>query len=328
MKINAENFLDNFSKYIVEENIYFVSGNESGMILSVEKLLIKELNKNSDCEVKKVDNKNIKNEDFDNITKSSSLFEKKNIVVFNNPGSSFLDILNDTNFKNNTIIIKAENVNNSSKIKKFFDSHKKFISISCYKISSAFKKRTIDTFLNKKDLKLDKDAYWFFLENSSNEFQLLQNDLTKIYDYGKKSVTLNELRKIISNNSSVEMEELFFQCFTSNKELILSKTNLKISSLAEAYNFLQTFKRYAKILVFAVEEKSNKDVESLTNYFLPKYLFRQKENFKTILKKSNLEKLSKIYKLIQKTELYLRKNDSHFLIIIQRFMLNCSQALK
>ena len=79
------------------------------------------------------------------------------------------------------------------------------------------------------------------------------------------------------------MDELFFQCFTSTKDVILHKTNKTINNIGDAIIFLQVFKKYTKILVLAVEEKSNKDIENLTNYFLPKYLFRQKQSFKIIL---------------------------------------------
>ncbi|PPR45040.1 MAG: hypothetical protein CFH18_00054 [Alphaproteobacteria bacterium MarineAlpha5_Bin8] len=328
MKINAEKFLENHSKYISEGCVYLISGNEPGLILSIERLIVKELNTKSDNEIIVVDQKKDKNVDFNNTTKSQSLFNKKNIITLKNPDNGLLESLDTININDNTIVVKAENIKNSSKIKKYFDNHKQFISISCYKLSSGFKKRKIDTFLNQADLKLSKEAYWFFIENSSDEFQLLQNDLDKIFDYGKKTISLTELRKIITNIGSVEMEELFFQSFLTNKELIISKTIRAINNSSEAYLFLQVFKKFTRLLVLAIEDKSEKDIENLTNYYLPKYLFKQKEGFKTLVNRSNLKQISKIFKLIQKTELFLRKNDAHYLIIVQRFLLNCSQALK
>ena len=41
-----------------------------------------------------------------------------------------------------------------------------------------------------------------------------------------------------------------------------------------------------------------------------------------------MNKIIKINNLIQKSELFLRKNETKFLIIIQRFMLNCAWTLK
>ncbi len=328
MKINAEKFLDNIKKYVVTETIYLISGNESGFISGIEKLIISNLNSEQDNEIITIDKKNDKNFDFENVTMSQSLFKTKNIIIIKNPDNVVVDSLEKLDLKNNTIIIRADNIKNTTKIKKHFDNHKSFFSISCYKLSTNFKKKIIDQFINKKKLSLTKESYWFLVDNTSDEFQLLQNDLDKIYSFGKSSVSVEELRKIISNNNTSEMDELFFQCFTLKKDVILSKTSKTIHSVNDAFIFLQTFKRLIKILVLAIEEKSNKNMGSLTNYFLPKYLFRQKENFKIILQKSNLKKVSQIYLLIQKTELYLRKNDGHFLIIIQRFLLNCSNSLK
>ena len=328
MKINAEKFIDNIKKYVVPETVYLVSGNESGLISSIEKLIISNLNSGQDNEIITVDKKNDKNLDFANIAMSQSLFKTKNIIIIKNPDNVIFDSLEKLDIKNNTIILRADNIKNTSKIKKYFDNHKSFFSISCYKLSANFKKKIIDQFINNKKLTLTKESYWFLVENTSDEFQLLQNDLDKIYSFGKSSVSVEELRKIISNTNTSEMDELFFHCFTLKKDMILSKTSKTIHSVNDAFVFLQAFKRLTKILVLAIEEKSNKNMEGLTNYFLPKYLFRQKENFKIILQKSNLKKISQIYLLMQKTELYLRKNDGHFLIIIQRFLLNCSNSLK
>ena len=97
MKINAEKFLENHSKYISEGCVYLISGNEPGLILSIERLIVKELNTKSDNEIIVVDQKKDKNVDFNNTTKSQSLFNKKNIITLKNPDNGLLESLDTRN---------------------------------------------------------------------------------------------------------------------------------------------------------------------------------------------------------------------------------------
>ena len=91
---------------------------------------------------------------------------------------------------------------------------------------------------------------------------------------------------------------------------------------------MQVVKKFTNILIHTSEKKIEKNIDSLIDYYLPKYLFKQKNNFKNIIKKTNLNKIIVINNLIQKTELFLKKNEAGFLIVIQRFLLNCSKTLK
>ena len=101
-----------------------------------------------------------------------------------------------------------------------------------------------------------------------------------------------------------------------------------IRSSADAYNFLQIAKNFLKILIFSSERKNENNITDIAEHYLPKYLFRQKTSFELAVTRANLNKIRIINNLLQKTELYLRKNDSRFLIIIQRFLLNFSKTIK
>ena len=101
-----------------------------------------------------------------------------------------------------------------------------------------------------------------------------------------------------------------------------------IRSSADAYSFLQITKNFLKILTFSSERKKENNILELVERYLPKYLFRQKVVFELAITKADLSKIRFINNLLQKTELYLRKNDSRFLIIIQRFLLNFSKTIK
>ena len=245
-----------------------------------------------------------------------------------NPIDSLVKSLENINIDNNTIIINGDNVKNSSKIKRFFDSHNKFYSIVCYKLTDKYKIKLIDKFISKQKSKITREAYWFLVENLSNEYQLLENELNKIIILNKNSISIKEIKELTTNYKQIHLDDLFFHCFISSNDKILKNSNRAINSSVDAYSFLQTVKKFTKILTITSEKKAEKSLDILVDNYLPKYLFKQKDNFKTIINKADINKIIIINNLIQKTELFLRKNNDNYLIIIQRFMLNCSKTLR
>jgi len=328
MKINAEKFLDNFHKYEFEKTVFFVTGNEEGLVNKVQNIILNKQKSTIHDEIKIIDYKIDKKINLKELSHNQSLFNKSNVFQIKNPNDSLIGGLEKINYNNNTVVISGENVKNNSKIKKYFDFHKKFYSIACYKLTKAFKKKLVDKLFNQKNCKLSKDAYWFFLENSSDKYQVLENEIEKISNYNKFDISIEDISKLSSNMDTLQFEDLFFQCLNGNNQLIINKSKKTIRSSADAYSFLQTAKNFLKILISTSEEKKKKNVIDLVEHYLPKYLFRQKSSFELAIIKANLNKIIDINILLQKTELYLRKNDSGFLIIIQRFLLNFSKIIK
>ena len=327
MKINAEIFLEKSDQHKLKNNIILISGNEFGLISKIQENIVSSVGSLQKADIVHCDFKNQKTS-LDEIFNSDSLFGNPKILLFTNITDSKIDYVKNLETKNETIIIKGENIKSNSKIKKYFDSHKSFISVVCYKLTKNYKKKFIDSFLNKEGCKLTKEAYWFLLENASEEYKFLEGELLKVVNFGKNPIELEQIRKLLSNHNQIQLDDLFFASMLGNFSLIINKSQLSIQSSSDAYSFLNIVKNFSKILVHTSENKNGEKDSVLVDKYLPKYLFKHKENFRNILKKTNIEKLTNLNKLIQKTELLLRKNDQKFLIIIQRFLLNCSRILR
>ena len=144
----------------------------------------------------------------------------------------------------------------------------------------------------------------------------------------RKQLIDDYLLRLSTNYNQIQLDDLFFQCLISSNDIILKNSYRVINSSVDAYGFLQTVKKFAKILIITSEQKSEKSLSILVDNYLPKYLFKQRDNFTIIINRANINKIVIINNLILKTELFLRKNNVDYLIIIQRFMLNCAKALK
>ncbi len=123
-------------------------------------------------------------------------------------------------------------------------------------------------------------------------------------------------------------DDLFFKCANKNAAALLENTNSFIRSHNDSYEIIGNIKRFVQILSLASTNKEIRNIDILTDKYLPRYLFMKKEAFKNILKKTSFEKIIKMNNLIQKTDILLRKNSSHYLEITQRFLLNFSKLMR
>ena len=327
MKINAENFIEKVDSFKINNNIFLITGNEPSLISKTINIILESLKSNK-FDNKFFDSKKNSSATLKELICSDSLFNTSETIQIINPNSETLEIIEKIESPQKSIIINGENVSNASKIRKFFDSHKKYYSILCYKLSKVFKKKLIERNLKKENCSLSEEAFDFFVSNISDEYQIIENEIIKIANYKNKDISIDEIKRLVSIENTIQFDELFFLCFSSKKNIIINSSINTIRSSSDSYAFLQVVKNFTKILTQTSEKKINQSAESLGRLYLPKYLFKQKHNFEIAIKKTNLDKINRIYKLIQKTELYLRKSDDKFLLVIQRFLLNLSKILK
>tara|TARA_Y100000590_G_scaffold422123_1_gene526487 strand:- start:14832 stop:15818 length:987 start_codon:yes stop_codon:yes gene_type:complete len=328
MKINPEFFLLDSEKYNFKDNIIFVSGNEETFIYKIQNIVLESIKKILNFDLEFVDLKNSKQNDLDSVLNSGSLFENYKIIQINNVGEKHLSMIQGLKPKNTTILINGEGIKSSSKIKKFFDSHKVYCSFSCYKITRNFQKKIIDRNISSGKINLSKDAYWFLLENISDKYLLFENEIEKLKNYTSEKISLLNIKKMLSNTVSTEFDDLFFRCALGNNKSIISYSQNAIRSSSDAYVFLQVVKNFNKIFLQTSEKKDEENERSLSKKYLPRYLFKQSESFELLIQKFNIEKIININKLLQKTELLLRKNDGNYLIILQRFLFNFKKFIK
>ena len=318
MKINLKEILIKPKNIKYKKKIFLVYGNEITLIKKIESSLLNILKGSGFSEKILLENKNLLENFEEEIP--TSLFSSSRIIVYNNPKEVSLSALEKINFENTAVIIVHTSLKSSSKLKIKFDSHKEFLSIGCYKISRELKKGIVDSFLTTNKIVLDSDAYWYFLDSSSNIFGLIENDLNKIINYNKNKISLKEVRLLISIYENKEgIDDLFLSNLSSKK--IIGKSDELINSPADLYILIQKIKFYLYIFF-----KSKNTYELEKN--IPRYLFSKKQNLCLFYKKIDVKKYIIILKLIKKTEFLLRKNEKMYLLLSQRFLLNLKKNIK
>ena len=134
MKVNAEKFINNLNQYKFEKTVFFISGNEDGLINKVKNIILSKQKSSTYRETRILDFKTDNKLDLKKLTDTQSLFNESKVLQIKNPNDSLIESLEKINYSNDTIIIEGKNIKNNSKIKKYFDFHKKFYSIYCYEL--------------------------------------------------------------------------------------------------------------------------------------------------------------------------------------------------
>ena len=317
MKVSPENILLDLNQNISKNNFFLISGNEETLTKEIERYFLEKLN---NLGFTKVTRKKGVVLCFETLNEDSgNLFDEKKILVFDSPKDVVFEDLKSVSMVDVAVIIYYPGLKNTSKIKKFCDSSPNFISTSCYKLSRDNKKRYLDFFIKKNNMTLDSGAYWYILDNSSDLYKLFESELIKINNYNKKNISIEELKKLIAYQNNGDIDKLFFMVLNNNKEIFIH-ASISIKSSSDSYLLLQRAKFYFELLS---KSQNIGDAEMM----LPKYLFKEKPKFLSIFKKINYSKASKINKIMQKTELLLRKHDSMYLSISQRFLANIKSSL-
>ena len=317
MKINPEKIILESKDFHFKKKIFLISGNEETLIKKIQHILIQKIRNEGFGEIQKNVSKKIS---FDNNNLNDSLFFKSKIILYENPKEVDQKYFDTINYTNTAIIICHTNLTNSSRIKKYFDTHKEFFSISCYKLSRNIKKIFLDFFLNQHKIQLENDCYGFILDNTSNHYQLFENEITKLINYDKKKIIIGDLRLLLSNSDSEEIDNLFFLMLEKNTEII-QQAHRTINSSSDSYLVLQRIKFFLGLLYSA------KNIDEAIETF-PKYLFKYKTKFLSIFEKTNTKKIAGALALIKKTELLLRKHSSMHQAISERFLLNLKKSLR
>mgnify|MGYP001185484123 CR=1 FL=1 len=310
MKVNFEEILFN-KNFEIANKTFFISGNEETLINKVEKTLIERFFLHGTKGVERVSSLEVH-------AKNNNLFYEKGLTILNNikglDKDSIIKFSND-----NSLIINTENTRGDTAIKKIFENQKNFILINCYELSKDKKINILNHFISSYNLKISKDAFWYLIENTDDKYLFFENEIHKLINLGKENCSLKDVMGLLSVPISEDYFVLLFSILKNNSDLV-KLYNSKINSISELYKFMYVTK-YCFEQIFRSENLS--DLEKN----IPRYMFKQKNNFASVFKKINKQNKNKIINLIFKTEELIRKSNTHYHSIGSRFLLNIKKSV-
>ncbi len=288
------------------------------------------LEKNNKSNVIKYDEKEIlENEDifFESIL-SNSLFENEKSIVINRGTDKINEIiinLIERNIDGITIIINANVLEKKSKLRKLFEKEKNLACIATYPDTNEILSNLALAFFKKIKISISQQNINLIVDKCGGDRLNLENELEKIkiYSTKKKSISSEEISKLINLSENHTFYELIDNCLAKNANKTLNILNENNFSNEDCIIILRTFLLKAKkILSLSIEYEKNKDINQTINSARPPIFWKEKDIVKTQLNKWTPEKIRELIYLINDIELQIKRNYNNSILLVTDFILN------
>ena len=302
-------------------------GKNEGLKNQLIKLL---LGKNNNSNVIKYDEKEIlENEDifFESIL-SNSLFENEKSIIINRGTDKINEIiinLIERNIDGITIIINANVLEKKSKLRKLFEKEKNLACIATYPDTNEILSNLTLAFFKKIKISISQQNINLIVDKCGGDRLNLENELEKIkiYSTKKKSISSEEISKLINLSENHTFYELIDNCLAKNANKTINILNENNFSNEDCIIILRTFLLKAKkILSLSIEYDKNKDINQTINSAKPPIFWKEKDIVKTQLNKWTPETIRELIYLINDIELQIKKNYNNSILLVTDFILN------
>jgi len=291
--------------FIPKTKLYLVSGNEVTLIQKVSEILVEKYKKKESIETSQINT-------IDNFVSEVGLFENrklflgKNCKGLNEKNLSKIDELSDV------FIFIQENSQKIKSIKNFFIKNQDLCLIDCYELSREAKIKILNNKITKERINISDNIYWLLVDKLDNRYVFFESEMKKILELDGKYLTVENIKKLLSNNTS-GVERVFFNLLKKNNEII-NIYREKITSNSEVNEFFYYCKYFCQQII------ESKNEGEYTN-IIPRYLFKEKNFLLNVYRKYNSRKKKILLKLLSSTEISLRTNGGLSMISGLRFLL-------
>ena len=308
MKIRPEILLNNNSDFFY--NKILVTGSDESFINYMREHIIKFFkNKNYFIDLSGNYNRNL----------AGDLFSNKKVLFVLKEYSSKKEGSENTSLDNQSVLIASPNGKKINTVKNNFSNSKNSLIIDCYPLNRKGKELTLRQYVDKNNIDLSNDIFWYIIENFDNQYVLFIQQLKTLNLLGGRIDSVDIIEKAVFIDNKIDLSKIFFNVLRSNKYLI-NIFNKNIYSQADFYIFLNSLKSYLEII------SSSNSKEGVLLKF-PRYLFAERDVFVQIYTQLNKKKIFEIYKNISRVESLVRKNSSLYNVIGLRFLLNTKKII-
>lgn len=260
------------------------------------------------------------NEDLDKLyitLSTKSLFGNiTHAVISDYPDSCTKEwekILANTNFCGSLIIL-ADELKKSGKMRKVCETMKHIAVINCYKIDVSEIASNITKEFLKMNIEFDHDIPNIIAERLPQDSLVIQKELEKIFLYmseqggKKKHLTSKEIIEIIANESTGVLEDLALAFVTKNKKLLINEFQKAIANNMNIIFILRALQNYLnRILdIKYVITQQNVPIYHALNNAKPPLFGKMKNDVQYILENISITKLRKLMFRIIKIELLFK----------------------
>ena len=314
-----------------KQNFFLVYGENEGLKNETIQILKKNFNGN----IERYDETQIlnNNENFYEKIFNKSLFEKEKIIIINRCSEKIFEIIEkllDKNIADIKIILNANILERKSKLRNLFEKSKKLVVVPTYKDTSIALIEIAKKFFNNYKISISQETINLLVDRCNGDRGHLKSELDKIliYIHNKKSINLNEIHTLTNLSENFSINELVDTSLSKNARKtskIINESNYKSE---DGILILRTFLQKAKRLLKLYEQKSESiSFDNLINIYKPPIFWKDKPIIKKQLESWSKSEIEDLIVNINKTEIFLKKNNSINLMLVYNFIYETSEQV-
>ena len=309
------------------KNFFLFYGKNEGHKNQIIKFLLKESE-----EIFKYDEKEIienSNKFVEDIL-TKSLFEQKKIIIIKRASDKIFPLiekLDNNKLEDLTVIIMADMLEKKSKLRSFFEKHKKFISVAYYPDNDQILSKIALNFLRENKIQLSPLNINLIVSKCNGDRENLFNELKKIENYslGGKKLNKENISKLINLSENHGISTLVDSCLAKNRKKIINILNENNFSSEEGIQITRTFLNKSKrVLLLSENFNENKNIDLTIATARPPIFWKDKEITRQQILNWPPYKIKRLIYRLGELELQVKKNVNNSIILITDFLLDQS----
>ena len=232
--------------------------------------------------------KDLDNDPFylDDIVRTVSMFNTKKVIIVEALKDKHIKVIEDiavSEPQEIILIIRDNNLNKTSKVRKFFENNQSFFSLACYEDDRKSMMKNIDEFVKKNNFNLNRDIKNYLLQSLSSDRMVNKSELEKIeifYNQSKDAIELEDIKKILNDSSSQglsKMNENVMYGKTSKSSKIINKL---LSEGTSPISLIRSLTNYLlRIQKTKIEMKKGNNFDSSIKTLRPPVFWKERDNF-------------------------------------------------
>ena len=324
--------LKNFelNKINIKKNNYFLlHGNNKGFINQV----IKEnfINRFNDNVYNYDESEVINNKSnfFDQILNNSFFENNKLIIISRTTDKSkvIIEEIIDKKISDIVFVFVADVLEKKSKLRKFFEDDKKTLCIAFYPDTNLLLSKIASEFFRERKISISQSNINLIISKCNNDRGNLVNELNKIelLSLTNKKITTENILQLVNLNENHSIFSLVDNCLLKNQKKVIDIVNENSFGIEDCIIILKTFLSKTKKLLKLVKEfETNKNIDETISKAKPPIFWKEKEMVKNQIINWSPMKIKKLIFNLNEIELQIKKNNFNPVNITLDFILEQS----
>ncbi len=294
-----------------------VYGPDRGLVLDYYDRVTQHFNKDEsgfclvDYEAKKVEDDPA---DFFADCVCDSFFGDKKLIRVKDAGESFYKVMEDLLAKpiSSFVIVTADNLPKSSKLRTFFEKNNFCESLACYQDNQKNILDVISRFFLGKKVGIDYDTKNYIASKLGENRAVTMSELEKLHLFigDKKNVSFEDAKASLCNGEIIEIDDFIYGILEGNFENFLKAQDKFLNEGASTITMLRALSNHLKSIykMRAEFDKTRNLLESVKK-INPRVFFKNQDNYMKQVKKFSAPVIIKIMDEIYRAEKNLKSSE-------------------